>query len=734
MATTLRFISSTLQDVKAQRTYWKERWADPWTLMSPKLWCNAAQWTAAPSLPVAELHWRYGIALEPGQAQFAARFKESNRLRMYVKVEYDTFLLNEQTDPLRWYGSVEIELDDFHGAVMRAVGGDTIAFASGKNFFTCYGLESLLDTALVTSSVVSLAGGGVTRVKRALDFNAGGLPNMSPAPGPDGTYVFHHQHDGAIFWSTWAAANYLLKYHTPKDFGGQAMLTWELGGLQLDALTPYDKLDLAAQGKSVRELLNVLLPRQRLAGWTLLPEEAAGGKLLVTPFTLTASEIPLEIAELPLWKIPANPRQFRLAAEKDRGKEFAIKRSTADACDQVIVQGARRTSTATFSFYDGTLAAGWTAALETEFEAGASGAADYPAATEVDARSYRNELARGADKFLPVFQRFVLPPTFQYLVGDGLSGTTPSPLTPQDADPGLPTPLAAEDLRFTVELALQQGFDYENLPATELEAAPHRQAKPLVLYPRSDSTVPAPRYRQIDILGTTAEMPDSMDAGDVWAARIRVNEDDGSLWVDLEGEHPEDFATADFARLDTDEDPALLGSADFRQMLCTLTVAWSEFATGTYPEAAAPGRDIVRTCYLDAGEAYRCDYLCPQTIVALRPATGELIRCVDGGFVRDDREQLQAIAKAAYSWYSQTRRAVTFKTSLLNSALLVGYFVTAIGDETVAGDVHTEDINAAVTSLAISSPSAEGEENVQPAVPVLTYETAYGELDVLKFL
>lgn len=731
---TLRFISPTLAEVKAQRTYWKDRWADPWTLMSPKLWCNSAQWTAAPSLPVAELHWRYGIALEPGQHQFAARFKESNRLRMYVKVEYDTFLLEpDKTDPMRWFGSVEIELDDFQGVVQRAVGGDRIAFASGKNFFTCYGLENLLDTAYVTTSVLKKSDGSLFRVNRAIDFNTDGVPNMSPTPGPDGVYVFHHSQDGAQHWSSWTAADYLLKYHTPKDFNGQAMLPFELGGVQINALTVYDDLRLVAQGKTVRELLNVLLPRQRVTSWTLRPADEPGGKLVVSPFTLTGTEIPLDLPELPFWKIPANPIQYRLATEQDRGREIPIKRSTADACDQVIVQGARRTSTATFSFYDGTLAKGWSAALETEFEQGASLAGDYPAATEIDARMERNELARAVDKFLPVYQRFVLPASFQFLVGDGVSGTPTSPLAPSDADPTIPLPLAPEDLRFTVYLALQHGFEYDALPATETEVPPHRYQKPLVFYPRSDSEPGALRYRQLDAIGLGAERPEAMDAGDVWSARIRVDEKDGSLWIDLEGEHPEDFAFTDFARLDVDTDPALLGSADFRLMVCTLTVPWSEYARGTYPPDAVPGRDLVRTFFIDAGDEYRLDYLCPQTIVGLVPATGELIRNTDGGFFRDDRPQLQAIARTAYSWYSVPRRAIVFKTSLINSSLQIGTFITALGDDAVEGDVHTEDINSVITSIEISSPSVEGEGNPQPSVPHIKYETAFGELDVLKF-
>lgn len=732
MATTLRFVSPTLADVKAQRVSWKERWADPWTLMSPKLWCNSAQWTASPSLPAAELHWRYGIALEIGQQAFAARFKETNRLRMYVKVEYDTFAIESAaTDPLRWYGLIDVELDDFHGAVTRAVGGEPIAFASGKNYFTALGLESLLDLAHVSTSVVAKGDGTVFRVGRAITFNEGGVPNMSPAPGPDGVYTFAASLSGAGTWSSYAIAQYLLKYHPPRDFNGMAMVQFELGGPQIVALTPYDSPVVPAEDKTVRELLNVLLPRQRLTGWSVIPEEAVGGKLVVTPFTMTGVEIPLDLNSAPLWKVDANPLQYRIAAELDRGKEIAVKRSTADAFDQVTVRGARRTSTATFSFYDGTLAKGWSDAQEVEYELGASAAADYP--SDVGARMQRNVLARTVAKLRPVYQRFILPPTFQYLVGDGLSGVAATPFTPSDTNPAVPTPIAPLDFRFATELALQEGFDYEILPATELQTPPHRPAKPLVLYPRSDSTPLAPRYRQIDALGSAAELPENVQAGDVWSARPHVDADDGALWVDMVGDLPHLFASADHSRLDADIDPSLLGNPDFRKMLATLTMEWSEYASATYPAAGPPGRDLVRTYVLNAGDEYRLDYLCPQTIVAIVPGTAELVRCAEGGYVRDDREKLMAVARLAYAWYSVTRRVLSYKTSLLCSSLRIGSFITALGDPAVEGDVHTEDVNSVVTSIEVRSPSAEGEGSVRPAVPTIHYETAFGELDWLKF-
>ena len=81
--------------------------------------------------------------------------------------------------------------------------------------------------------------------------------------------------------------------------------------------------------------------------------------------------------------------------------------------------------------------------LEADCATGASSEADYRAAGEYGERFLRDSQCRSADKFKPVYARFVIPDDWNYLVGDGVSGSPKNPLAPSDMDPAIPTPLAA---------------------------------------------------------------------------------------------------------------------------------------------------------------------------------------------------------------------------------------------------------------------------------------------------
>jgi sirohydrochlorin ferrochelatase len=81
----------------------------------------------------------------------------------------------------------------------------------------------------------------------------------------------------------------------------------------------------------------------------------------------------------------------------------------------------------------------------------------------------------------------------------------------------------------------------------------------------------------------------------------------------------------------------------------------------------------------------------------------------DGGFVRDDRELLKDVARSAYEWYGQTRRAMTVvihdlvarvkraepdpPTGALYTDLRIGVLITRLGAEPT-------DVNSVVTKLA----------------------------------
>lgn len=729
MATTLRFDPFTIKDALGQRVYFKFRWYDEWTLM-PQAWCVNATWTSGATMPSAHIRWRYGIVLEPGASEYVARFRSTGRLRHYVKVEYFTHDLGTgQATPLIWYGYVDLEMDDFHGAIVDNLGNGSEIYASGINHFICTGLEGLLHRKFVSDSYVEKQGGyGSQKVRRAIAFNSNETGNRSQSKGPDNCHLFAGSTVNAKTWSSFDIVEYLMQYQTPRYAGGTVTIPFQLEPSL--AIPMWDQPHIETEGRTLYELLNALIPRQRLLGWKLRVEEGSnGGTVYVSPFTLLDEDLYVSGTGFGA-AVPKNPIQYNVVIERDRTGACQFRRSGTDIVDQVIVRGARRTSTGTFSFNDQTLDKGWTNTLETQYEAGASGSPDYPAASEEGQRMVRNYLARSADKFARVYSRFILPTSFNGKVGNGLGTGGFEPLMPQDADSSKVEPLAAEDARF-VGMVMFEGVDYTSLPIEQPPLAERKPIKPIVLYPRSDSTEEDPKYRQVDAVAIAIDAPESLEVGDVWSATVQVGPD-GALWVQINNAPREFLAGSTFSRLDCDIDPALYGNADFNKLVATLSVEWSAYAEAAYPspDQMSSTVDAIRTLEIFAGENYRCDYMVPETVVGIVPSTADLLRS-PGGFIRDDRGQLMVIAQIAYAWYKKVRKVVAWESSLVNGKLEIGDYIVSAGDPASEGDVHFEDINSVVTLIEVSSPIIESETSGEPPPAKIRYETGFGELDPL---
>lgn len=744
MPDTLRFISPTLESGGTQAVYWKARWQDEWILVD-EMWCSEATWASNPSISAATLRFRYGISMNRFLQTFGPVFRARNRLQQYVRVDFVVGQINpDDESPLtrRWYGILEAEMDELDGPWVTVDENDEqIVYATGKNHFVAYGLESLLDRSECRTSRIQDT--DPYDVGRALDFISVEAsaeseqhprpPNRAASAGEAGVFLFHCEKTGGESWTTKNSVEYLLRYDTPRDHNGDRVLEFEL--VDPDEVLPnWDTVSLRRDGRTPWELLNALLARQRFLGFRITPEETesgAGGKIRVIPFTFASEDLVLESIDGAVFR--ANNDQKILALEKDRGATVSLKRSSLDEFDQVIVQGAPKTSTAPFSYEDSTLADGWSVSLESAYEAGASGEPDYPDAAEIGERQGRNFEARQLDKFKPVYARFVLPDPFDGYVGDGESGLADLVLMPSDADPDEPARLAPEDGRFLGELPLLAGYDYSGTTIadgnpTEAGPSPHLPLKPMVFFRRPDWAVGNEKYRHAEGIGILSENEIlGMQEGDFWSATVRVDHHDGALWINVGIGGQESIAATAFTRLP--EDPEV--TADYQHMIAVLTVPWSEHVQAIYPEEAPTGRDIVRTLTLIVGDQCRLDYVVPGCVVGI-DAAGELIRSTSGGYVRDDRPQLKALAKLAWQWYGQPRHALTLTTSLTNNALEVGDLIVSVGDPDLEGDVHVDDVNSVITSIRITMPLAEGEGPLSVPIPRMTYETAFAELDILK--
>lgn len=745
MPDVLRFVSSPLQEVRTQAVYWKTRWHDAWTLV-PELWASERTWALHPTIPTARLEFRYGIAMQRDMPQFAPVFRARNRLRQYIKIEDTVGPIGEDDETYgdtvatirKWYGVLDIELDAEDGPLRRVIdGGEVVYYASGQTQFVAYGLAVLLDQADCVRTRFTgntWSAGSPYDAARAVPFRSGKNPNRAESASPTG-YLFHDDRDAGATWSTKQAVKYLLANDTPRDHSGGQMLEWSLS--DPDSVVPdWDRVDLEREGRTPWELLGSLLARQRLLGFEVRPEETdegVGGTIRVVPCSLAGEAISLAGLGLSSGaEFVANPRQKILAVELDRGAQIVLKRTSADQFDQVRVVSGPRTSVATWSYIDATLNHGWLAGQETTFEAGGSGDPDYPGATEIAARMEWHQAARARDELREVFARFVIDPAFAGYVGDGTSGTADQVLMPSDANVDAPEPLAPDDRRFLAELPLLTGFDYSSASPSETGPAPHTYLPPFVLFRRVDYTAPKPRYRPAESIGLSAESEIAgAEESRFWTARTRVDREDGGLWVEVNGGWQEVIAKTDFARLP--EDPQVFD--DYREMLVTAAVPWSQPVEAIYPDEAPFGQDLVRILLVeipivDGDQVFRCDYVVPDTVIGI-DAGGTLQRS-PGGYIRDDRPQLRALARVAWEWYGQVRRALSYSTSLVNNALELGDYIVSTGDPEIEGDVHIDDVGSVVSEIRILSPLAYGEGQLDAPVPRIEYQSAYGELDVVR--
>lgn len=737
--------------VGAARVYVKAGWNDAWSL-EPYLEVDEVVWSAAPSLPTASLTWHYGWLARPGSVDFERVLRLGDRHRWYVKIvmqlEFDdaTNLWTEKT----WYGLIDVQEDQIGGVqVTRDDQGNVVNTSNGEQKITAYGLERILQETFMASAKWTIDG-QLNTIERGLTFNDRGLPNRYPVRLPLG-YVFHGRRDDnnaqPAWWSTRKAVEYLVNWPTPPN------PTFVLTAADANNLPDWDHPALPTDQVRVYDLIDQLIPRQRLLGWYL--EVVTNNAdppvdiVYLRTFTYTPQAIPIGIAGAT--PIPANLDQYELVLEQDRTATVALKESTITSYDQVVLRGARRRSCFTISFDDSSLVKGWSAAQQTDYETGAALAANWPAAAEVKKRQERLAEYRSADPVRNVFRRYTVPGTWD---GQAKGGIT-DPLDPlylesghpvfpqhQPLDPNAPAAIAARppfpvyrlDMHLLPELPLLAGVDYSGTKIAtrtvdESTARRNREELPMIVFWKLPNTDPQ-RWANVEELGRTAKIEKEADADNhYWSGAVFVVPGEPAFDLVVQGQPQHVLADGSFIALAEDTLAGPLGAHDWRDMLVTVCMPDDRFVQGQYPAAvpAARAQDAPRVLYLDAGEGYRQDYVAVGTIVAV-DAAGDLVRST-GGYVKDDTPILSAGARVAYEWYNLTRHVLTITTQYLLDFHL-GSMVLTLGDP-----------NVPALQLAVNSPMTEfrlliprGTAESPPDAPMLSITTGAGELDPLRAL
>jgi hypothetical protein len=739
--TTVTLGGGTIRNTVTHAVYVRQEWSFEWTL-APYIHCDEATWCVAPTMPTATLVCEYGEIARPGALQFS---KESRRdyQRFYVKVVFAIGDGETLDGTKTWYGIVELTDDQKGGAkVYTNAAGETLVVATGEQTWQAFGLEQLLAVHTIRNSVVKDAVHTTTvTVKRGVCFNEDGKANRHTTLY-DTVYPFASKSSNAETWSSRHIVEYLLKHQTPTKANGDVEVPFALMEFWAPAIPDWDAPELDQEQQTTYDLLVSLVSRQRLASWYLwVDETTTPATVYVIPFTLSADSVSLELEGSSA--IPANPWPVHLKFDSDHSARASLRVSALEQYDQFIVRGARRRSVFSARFSYDTIEAGWTAAQETSYGYGASNATGFPSGAEVHERQRWHAEARSRPEVIDVFRRFEIPDDW-----DGRDGTDDNDGDGNQVfpywDTGYDYPENDESVIDTDEppyysrglivestLPLLEGVDYSGSKiedgSVDTSDSSGQERGPFVAW-KLPNTSPT-RYQDIQRIGSKSDLEvESPDENELWSCDVVVPPNDRAIELVVHGQPQWIIATDSFSPQPEDE---VTGEHDYQDMIVTWSVLDDRYAEGVYPDddTLALLEISLRRKVIYAGDSFRMDYVVPGTVVAI-DVDGDLVTS-DGGFVNDDRAQLQAVARVAWEWYGIDRYVLQLETDQLSSQVEIGELVTDIGDDTVAGDGHNHvDINTVITSIQFRTMRHIGPGEPEP--PRMAITTGWGELDPLQ--
>ena len=748
----INFISRQQRTAKSHAVYLRADWsAGSWEKV-PWLFCDTATWSLAPAIGTAELSWRYGRGMRQGEQQPAAIARLAGKRRLFVKiviechaVDLDVVLPGQSdgSDDLRWYGTIELDGRTREGLLRMA---DGTFFDCGLQPLAAVGLEHALYRQTVRRAKWMDTDEKERVAERTITFNR---------PGPDGvaagnrsqlrglsSYLFSSDvtvPGGATlseFWNTRNIVEYLVRHEIPLGAGQKDQLKVRFTPQELDRLPDWDRPVIDPHRQSTGELLNLLMPRSRMLSWRLRvdeddTEEPPRETIFLEPLSLLGEQVNTDLGHF----VASDRRQqlqTKVEAQASPDVAYALKESDLQTIDQARVRGARRTSMLTLSEADGSIDRGWNTTLEALYETAYSGNGGY-AALDLAQKQAANADVRGADKLSPVFRRFAIPALWDQKVQDGLGAGPIFAAFPADdtVSNSAGRLVCHSELELCPTLSVKDGFDYtmiaqlsENfsrLPKpTRVSEGPHDRLAALVLFQDPVETTKYVHVEKVG-LGAAANLSD-VRLNRKWSGQVEIPHQDRGLLLHIQGEPQHAIAFTDFEGVAVDED---VGEWDWRKALFTVCLFDDRHAEGVWPPEDQVEANVValrRDLVVDAGDAYRQDYLVPGTVTGLNVTTRELIRCAGGGWINDDRGVLTARARQIFEYFSSPRRSLTLQTPLVNSALELGDYIVAFGRQAAAVEV-----GSVVSQITVAIPDGGG-------LPTIRYETAFAELDATELL
>jgi hypothetical protein len=353
--------------------------------------------SAAPEYGVCDFARDYGEITRRDQAapdQYLPLELRGYFVRVTIPAEDPEF------EPYVWVGIVEQD--------RRSLIGNMADITAGKQTWRAYGLGRLLDRVVVDSYVYRSPDGEFHTVDTVRGFNVQWLDGIDyganrTVTSSSGVHTFIESPTFGQQWNAWDAVHYLLREHGPRDGAGRlacnvAVRTPYEGAAEDVRASMLDWYEIREEvrGRSVWQLLNALIPRERGVGFWIHYEEPVTpvdpedpplgegedpdpdslGTIVVELFSFTNDDLTF----LDDKTLPANNAQTIWDFEKDCSVVSADLESLETLrYDRIIVEGKNITVTASFALdpFPGQLAPGWTAAQMDRFKRATSFRGDY---------------------------------------------------------------------------------------------------------------------------------------------------------------------------------------------------------------------------------------------------------------------------------------------------------------------------------------------------------------------
>ncbi|MGE0605557.1 MAG: hypothetical protein AB7O62_00420 [Pirellulales bacterium] len=704
----------------------RQLWSDEWQ-EDPYLFCNQLIFECNPGLGAAVFEYRYGVGKRRDTATaepWYARGLENWFVQVVVA-----------TDPaIVWTGVIVGESDQRDGVVRR--GGAAEPIPSGQQRLTAVGLAYLLDREPITRAYVRAAPAGdadrlgsddetgtdVTEIPRGISWNLGRgrpgdqeyRPNRDHEPAEFDDFncsVFSRQlddkrqvTDGAEFWSAAEIIDYALQglapAGPPDEAGNRVFLlkAWLLDDGQESTVAHLRTWQppVVAHGRSLKEILDELNNRRRLAGYRIVVN--GDDEAVLVPFTFTDEEITLGDDST----IEANPRQFTINLDDLADASFTVTRQAGSVCRQVIAQGEYRAAVVNLSGRNpedqdeqhGGLVQDWTDDQAEAYRTAASAAGDYPA--ENYARLTRNREIRLADKLKRVYSYLRLPAGWAGFSRNGITDELAFPQIKPDGTVSETASIAIwpPGLRISRFLPFRESLDYSSnnilsgLVTSDLadNAAAQPEWRPLLALVQVEG-----RWRHLDHHAADADLA----GGFFHYFSVRPQDDAPGLVVTSSNAPAHILAGDDWENIDSSDE--LLGEPDpdisWQHLLFVVRMECDERAEVRYPADADLGTATAHlpTMYVPVDNCF-LDWVPANSIIDIR--AGGLLRTGAGAFVRDDRPRLERAARLAFFWYGQPRQAISFSLQRIDPQFQIGDLITSL--ESVSG---SEPVQAVITQV-----------------------------------